>query len=532
MQIIETEAKHNENFRSVYPTAIATKQILKNLPVTNYSDLKDRYSHADSARVVLWLKKMQAGTGSSIKRDLYLKKLGINKSELGAKGTDLFLPKWDNISLAETQIIQAMKLAESDSFYKIILHDIVSDETDSSISSIWDKMAFEKDVSYKKCIENSEKISFFKKSFQQHIPTIDQFNNLTVERKSPGGHGLFGVEAIMNAIDSSSLPKVNPDNVLISSIGNGEDLSSGPDYLMTGWMAKESIPIAMVTTSKTNNDLKGGQIALFKEDQRFYVTIVEKAQAESAGQLGLFEKLGLRKNDGEAFFNTNMLLINYTALTPLLQRLQEKIGREKFFEILSPDLIQNIKSQKDSKGVEKKFIQLEGAMGSVALNLDYYWRRSFGTPLVYILNVDTENRTDFFSPVKTAFDFYMQFYTDRFRFDSNTFKLKSLNKKFLPMVNFTSSRYKEIQNVLDDFKNIKILNLNSLNVFGNISMDKIELVGNIIIENHFPASLNINEFIKNNKSALFKFEDGLIILENIKIVAKKNRVLISPIKIL
>ncbi len=65
------------------------------------------------------LKKMQAGTGSSIHRNKYLAyHFGIDEKdvEIGAKGTDLFvkLKSGDIVSLAEIQILQAISDAEDE----------------------------------------------------------------------------------------------------------------------------------------------------------------------------------------------------------------------------------------------------------------------------------------------------------------------------------------------------------------------------------------------------------------------------------
>ena len=62
----------------------------------------------------------------------------------------------------------------------------------------------------------------------------------------------------------------------------------------------------MITTTKTSSDLKGGQMGIRKEGEYEIISIFEKAQAEESNQLEYFEKLGLREQDGESFFNTNM----------------------------------------------------------------------------------------------------------------------------------------------------------------------------------------------------------------------------------
>ena len=62
---------------NVYPTAIADKELMRHLPYVEYETLfkdKEKLSqHALKAR--LWIKKMQAGTGSSMTRTTYLSDL-------------------------------------------------------------------------------------------------------------------------------------------------------------------------------------------------------------------------------------------------------------------------------------------------------------------------------------------------------------------------------------------------------------------------------------------------------------------------
>jgi hypothetical protein len=62
----------------------------------------------------------------------------------------------------------------------------------------------------------------------------------------------------------------------------------------------------------------------------------------------------------------------------------------------SPDLIKNKKED---------FIQLESALGSVLLNLDRNARRKFGRRVVHFLNLDNDDRENFFRPLKKREDY-------------------------------------------------------------------------------------------------------------------------------
>ncbi|MGI4991249.1 UTP--glucose-1-phosphate uridylyltransferase [Halobacteriovorax sp. GFR7] len=350
-----------ENDTGVYPTAIAPRKLLRDeLPFHSYEDIKQRYSTKDKIDCTLWLRKMHGGLGSSLDRSDYLKKYG--RTTPGSKSTDLYIEteKFGTISLAEAQIIQASK--KTSSFRKVVLQDLVNNDVKPILDEMWKK--------HEHLL--SENFSRLESVVQQKLPTIKN-GKLTTERLAPAGHGIFGYEVFKGT---------RPEGKnLIACIGNGEDLSSTPDRAIVNWMLTENIPVVMVTTTKTERDMKGGQIALKTEGKKTYLTIIEKAQAEQAGQLEYFERLGLREEDEDAFFNTNLVLINFDALNDC--------------KIALPDLIKNQKEE---------FIQLEGAMGSVLLNSDRLAREN-GRKLVHILNVNKENRTKFFNPIKKMDDF-------------------------------------------------------------------------------------------------------------------------------
>lgn len=488
LYIHEDNVKSSGDVTEVYPTAIATEEQMKHLPSVHYLDLIKTGDKSKAKKAAVWIKKMQAGTGSSMTRSTYLAKelnRPLSAVKIGAKGTDLFITLGEKkISIAEAQILQAFHDEKQGQFGEIILHDIISNETEESIKDIWNKSSLiDENRNYRQLIEETSGLRYFGTSYQYHIPTIDSDNQISFNRQAPGGHALFGVDALMAAYRPEMRPDVG-DLALISSVGNGEDLSSSPDEFMVHWMVEKQIPIAMVTTTKTNNDMKGGQIAVvMPQDGVPYISMMEKAQAESANQLSLFESLGLRDGDKEAFFNTNMILLNYKVLGPMIQKLVGDIGEDAFMQIISPDLIVNKKKQKDADGVERTYTQLEGAMGTVVLNLDRYWRNHYGSPIVHFLNVDSINRTKFFCPIKTAFDYYMQFHSDRFAFDPQSYRLINLCPGELPLINLGHSVYKDVQPVLELFKGTKIKRLKSLDASGEIDFSGVELVGDIRIVN-------------------------------------------------
>jgi hypothetical protein len=464
-----------------FSTAVASKELMQELPLQSYHELLDTQNTASAKSCALWIKKMQAGTGSSMTRNSYLareKNIALNEVKIGAKGTDLYTNYNDQkISLAEAQILQSFADVKQKLFGQIVLQDIVSEETSSSIKSLWGKKFPGKTHSYMAELQNIPDLNHNGVIRQSYLPTFNTDNQLSLNRMAPGGHGLFGVESILAALNSDICPQT--PHSLISSVGNGEDLSSTPDVHMVAWMKDKQVPLAMVTTTKTHLDVKGGQVALYQEEGKVFIGMVEKAQAEENDQLDLFETLGLRPDDAECFFNTNMVLVNYEILTPKLQKLKDIVGEKKILQAISPDLIRNKKSQIDMDGETRTYTQLEGAMGSAILNLDKLWRQEMSEPLVHILNVETEYRTRFFCPIKSAFDYWLQFHSDRFSLDMKTLRLENKSSRNLPAVSLEHSYYKDVENTLNTFKNTQVKDMESLNIDGLWDLSNTTLIGNV-----------------------------------------------------
>jgi hypothetical protein len=477
-----------------FPTAIAPPELMAQLPHVEYSTIRDTARYRDlAAGAVLWIKKMQAGSGSSLVRASYLAKrrgIPLEAVKLGAKGTDLFVEVGTtSLSLAEIQLLQGILDARAGKFFGVVFHDIVSSETREAVQALWRKPSF-----LDPARTYAELAVCSGETFQAFLPTIDQHGKQSLNRTAPGGHALFGMEALRAAWRDGALPPTS-GRPLISVVGNGEDLSSSPDPAMVGWMIAHQAPIVMVTTEKTANDMKGGQSALARRaDGGVYATIIEQAQAKEAGQLDRFERLGLdiRRDEQTAFFNTNMALFNYDELAPRLGKLRDELGEQELLSLITPDLIENWKEQKDADGVTRKYLQLEGAMGSSLLNLDRFWRKRFGAPLIHFINVDRLQRTRFFSPIKNAFDFFLQFRSDRFRFNPETMRLENLRPDSLPLVSFKDQDWQDLETVLDRFQGAKVRELDSLSVEGPVSFRGARLAGKVSVRARpsQPASLD------------------------------------------
>lgn len=268
--------------RTAYPTAIAPESLLDHLPYIDYESrlLPNPEYHETAKTTAVWLMKMQAGTGSSMTRASYVAKIrGISPEnvKIGAKGTDLFVrtdsPDGDKkchaVSLAEAQILQAVQDAREGRFKSVIFQDLVGPETQKAVAELWQTSSLpEPGKTYDEWIASLAPLARRAGlSYQSFLPTLtEDSRELCFSRVAPGGHALFALHALRAAYVEGLRP--HSTSPLIGVIGNGEDLSSSPDSAMVGWMIREKIPIAMITTEKTPNDLKGGQIALVSEKTR------------------------------------------------------------------------------------------------------------------------------------------------------------------------------------------------------------------------------------------------------------------------
>lgn len=335
------------------------------MPISSYSDLPQ----VDFVDVNLRLVKMHAGLGSSVERKEYLKRK-TGREVLGAKGTDLYIGE---DSLASLQLEQVKILNASSNLGTVRLQNLVNDETAEIVKSLY--------------LENELVLP---EIHQAKVPTIDEEGLLTTQRLAPSGHAFLGFYLLRELFQKDAWDE-------IIAIGNGEDLNSTPDLKILNWMDSHNVPICMITTTKTKDDLKGGQLGVVRESVP-YIAIFEKAQAEKSGQLEYFQELGLREGDGESLFNTNIVLINTKVLKEKLVKLD--ISLDEFENIIAPDLIKNIKEQDG-----RKYVQLEGAIGSVMLNLDKFYRRKFHRGLIEFLNLNPIDRKKFFIPIKSMSDF-------------------------------------------------------------------------------------------------------------------------------
>ena len=156
------------------------------------------------------------------------------------------------------------------------------------------------------------------------LPNIDATTGQFIDDETtftPGGHGFLGT-LILNQI-ATNAPA--PGEQVITVITNGDGTNNFATEDVVGWMARNRIPIVMITTTRTVLDAKGGVFGLEKIPNydieksgtaELPLQIWELAQAKTVGQEPLFQELGLTEGKTEQEFNTNISLENETVLHP------------------------------------------------------------------------------------------------------------------------------------------------------------------------------------------------------------------------
>lgn len=527
---------------------LSEKERIKELNVVDYSQIRDDSSLDKFAKeVTLICNPMDAGLGSSLSRLSYLKKIwkSVNrkgKPHLGAKGEDLYFDIKvgdfnQKINVTEVKYLQAINAASC--YKKIIIEELVNEESIDSINEFLDGTVNFKGLTYRELIAKKKKIDLAKKMIvQASLPTIDKkTNQLSTKRVAPGGHGQLGSMVLGEAAQN----KISSFKNLIRVIYNGDGPNNFPDHKIIGFMAKKKIPIIMIASTKTPIDQKGGQIGLeISEAGNKKPQILELAQAEEQGQKDIFRKIGIKGFDetiyGEAekqYFNTNIALINYSVISPFLKDLYSVIGARKFSQIISPDLIKNEKIQG-----KKPYIQLEGALASTLLNLAGFIKINKDkkvkklikkykiTNFLVIVNIDKEQRTKFFTPIKYAWDFWFYAYSDHFRLNTDNFKLENLRSNSLPSFDL-GPFYQDLENCIEAFGKASTIDLDFLTIAGKVFLKNAKLAGVVVIENQSDKLIDLSKEMFKNR---LERENNHLFLKDIKITVKsENKIIVEKL---
>ncbi|HLD29677.1 MAG TPA: UTP--glucose-1-phosphate uridylyltransferase, partial [bacterium] len=517
-----------------FNSALLTKEEReKDLNASELTELDKDPDNREAARKVRVINyPMNGGIGSSVLRKGWLAgiwdKLGrIGEAFLGAKASDLYIEVEYNgekkmVSISEAKILRLLTETGSGQYAGVELVEMASTETEESINILFDSPCLiEPGKSYREVLK--ERGFYRDMMLQAGLPTIDkETGKLTDKRVAPGGHGQWGVMLLLEAL-KMQVPE--GDEGLVGAVYNEDGINHLPDPTIVGWMHRTRVPMVLLTTTKTTLDMKGGQIGIVRlPDGRVKKDMLELAQAKNNGQEQMFYDMGLSVGEkGAQYFNTNMALLNYQVLVPFLKDLVGVIGIEEFNRIISPPLIKNTKKQRDADGVEREYIQMEGLIAAVLFGLDTYLALTDNAEvkgvlkkhgierLLSIVNVDQERRTDFFTPVKNAFDFWFQFYSDYFTFSTESWKLKSNRPGVLPVVSL-DKYYEDVKNVMDAFGRASTAGLDKLVIKGRVKLADAVLKGRVEIESAYDGVIDLNSDAVRNQMGLAT--GGRLIMQN------------------
>ncbi|MDP8230046.1 MAG: HEAT repeat domain-containing protein, partial [Candidatus Gorgyraea atricola] len=385
-----------------FPSALLAKGDVEgikyeDLGVVQYDDIaKDLRNIQAASNVTIVQNPLNGGIGQEMDRLDFLKtiwRMTGRKSEpkLGAKAMDCYFKtivkindqeKEAFVSVAEATILALLYEVENGHYSQGILEEFISSETRQAMDDLMDTVYLydRLDTSnsskrtYGEILEEKNMLGIMPEQALFPRFDVEDNNKLTDKYTAPGSHGHWGVYALSNMPDKK-LPQ--DGSVQIRSIFNGDGISNSPNNVIAGWMARENVPVVMITTTRAPIDVKGGMLGVeYLGGKKSRKNLLELADAktsdkENPGQAELFNNMGISKTDdrfgkdGMQLFNTNTVLLNDTVLQPFLRDLRAMLGLEEYNRVISPKMMMKSVKQKDGK----EYVQLEGAMGSSMLGL-------------------------------------------------------------------------------------------------------------------------------------------------------------------
>lgn len=528
------------------------------LQVTPHKKLTTDPSYGEGAKdVTVIAHEMNAGIGTSTIRDKYLARIGPQVGRgsnpiKGAKATDLYtsLPTRRGHEWVPTTEIKLNRVLQEQGYYKqVVLRPVINQQSKPSIDMLFDQPMFESRLqpehlarTYREYIHASEKVSIGPYVQQYDLPNVDtRTGQLTTERMAPGSHGQVAF-AILH--EMTSAPPIDPQAKAVRVIFNGDGINNFFSPQMVQFTAEEA-GVVMVTTQRLKADIKGGIIGGEQLENGMIVPqILERAQAEEVGQLAAFNALGVddaqlsellpadiatRHTSGEQYFNTNTALLNDTLLRQFFHRVKAEMGEPLLYQAMMPDLMHNPKGN---------FQQLEGAMGSVLLNLNRFvtldptanriWQEiSKGKPFLRFINVDAEERDEYFTGTKYSPDHALFAESNQYVLDTHAWKIKNTRPGHIPSFGgdlVEKGYYSEVEHVRQAFGHLKTRNLDRLTVHGPGAFSNAELIGEVEMVFQYQGDSEDDIFDLNSPEArrqLGQDHGSHLRLENVRVVIDK-----------
>jgi len=524
------------------------------LGAKDYEKIVDEMRDERIDNYELRMASLDAGLGETLKRESYVRRLG--RPHIGAKGPDLSfeglvkeLPDLE-VSVAEVKLLRLIHEVEIDrSRRKVVFQPIVSDDSRPSYETLLEQPYLVDLINGKsKTMARSYKQVFDGLGIEVEMRETSYYPSLkadtlepTYDRNASGSHGEWGFKYLVEALEHE--PTNQP---VMVSFYNGDGTNNMPDRYIVEWMIKHNVPLVMISTTKTGIDKKGGQIGIEfigddtnGEDRKVRIRMMELGTAKSHGQEQLFMGVGLKGGmgyAGEQYFNTNVSVINYSLISKILQDLLHEAfddDEEEFYNILMPDLIAS-KKPKDNP----KYFQLEGPIGTVFLNLHNFVQNSDDPKvqeilarhgvekMLRIVNVPTEDRTKFFTPIKTASDFWLQAYTDFYWMNKDTWMLEQTVIDVVPpALEFEDEYYADVMSIIAALGHAKVKDLDSLTITGKpVMLADARLSGDVTIHNMTGEMMDLNKEDNLGEGIIAVFERGVIAFDRNRnlIINKRN----------
>jgi HEAT repeat protein len=565
---------------------LSDRDFSERLGAVQYEDLeKDPENIKFAARVTMVQNPMNGGIGQAMDRIDFLKAVwhmtGRKGSpQLGAKSMDCYFPvkvlidsqeKEAFVSVAEATILALLhEIEKEDGSYKHgILEQLISEETRQAMADLMDTVYLYDRLDAK--IKNKRTYGEIlkEKGFLGAMPeqavfprfSVEDNYKLTDKYTAPGSHGHWGVYVFSN-IPDKELPE--DGSIQIRAIFNGDGISNAPNNVIAGWMARENVPVVMITTTRSDIDVKGGMLGIENLDGGLYRTnLLEVADAKTndkkhPGQAKLFSKMGISPagkefgRHGWQLFNTNTVVTNDTVLKPFLRELREVLGIEEYNRIISPKMMMKSAVQKDGK----EYVQLEGPLGSSVLSLAGFLSTT-DNPVVKLLcakhnidpkkflrkvNIGVDKRTDFFAPIKFPIDYWLQFFSDHFKVDITTWKLINLRPGHVPALDTPDQdKDKYYSNVLNLFHLFgdngvidkdnpvmtSTIGLDYMKIRGKVKVAGSILRGRVVAINESDGLIDLTSGVAKDRliseNMVSISEDGRLILEDVLIVVDRNK---------
>lgn len=290
---------------------------------------------------------------------------------------------------------------------------------------------------------------------------------------APGGHG----QLLYELYYSGKLHEMLNAGTNILVIGNADNMQARPQKFVAAKILKEDIPIAMISTDRTDIDAKGG-IFVVKNGKLQIIEAGTVAKDEehkndpNRHQMPMFMSFGLKEGHRPVPFNTNTFYVNI----PVIVRLLDAMDDDERRKLLMPDLI--AKGKNGSK-------HLEGALATVALKFDG----------AKVFNLPASQRWKVFTPAKGPIDIIYLYYSDVFRVDRATGEMslrENVQNPIPPTIRLEGwDGWNQLDPTLMAFGSPSFRDLSSLYIRGAVLVTDASFRGNVRIVSKYRRPFNL-----------------------------------------